>query len=262
MKKLFLMGWMACATLFFASCNNDDDNTASSYPFQVRFTDAAGDYDAVNIDVKSVQVHTSGNANDNDNGWSTLNTNARVYDLVRLTNGKDTVLADAVLPYGKISQIRLVLGDNNTVMVDSVLHPLKTPSAQQSGLKIKVNETLTEGVTYVLTLDFDASRSIVKKGNGDYSLKPVIRAFTTATSGAIKGIATPAGTSANVWAIMGTDTFGTMTSSTGNFLIPGLKAGTYSVVFQVPSMNNKIITKSASVVVGSVTDMGTIDLNQ
>ncbi|MGZ5283424.1 MAG: DUF4382 domain-containing protein, partial [Bacteroidia bacterium] len=200
MRKLLLITWMACTTLFFVSCNNDDNNGTASYPFQVRFTDAAGDYESVNIDVKSVQVHTSGNANDNDNGWTTLATNARIYDLVRLTNGKDTVLADATLPYGKISQIRLVLGDNNTVTVDNNTYDLKTPSAQQSGLKIKVNETLTEGVTYVLTLDFDASRSIVKKGNGDYSLKPVIRAFTTATSGAIKGNVTPAGTMANVWA--------------------------------------------------------------
>ncbi len=252
----------AIATLFLASCKNNDDNGAASYPMQIRLTDAPGDYESVKIDVKNVMVHTAGNANDNDNGWTTLSTNARVYDLVTLTNGKDTLLANKTLPYGKISQLRLVLGNNNSVQVDGKTYDLKTPSAQQSGLKIKVNETLTEGVTYVLTLDFDASRSIVKKGNGDYSLKPVIRAFTTATSGAIKGMVTPANTMANVYAIMGTDTFGTMTNSTGNFLIPGLQAGTYTVLFEVPSMNNKQITKTATVVAGSSTDMGTIDLNQ
>jgi hypothetical protein len=261
MKKQLLIFCLACAGIFLFSCKNDDNGVAS-YPYQVRLTDAPGDYDAVNIDVKSVEVHTAGNANDNDNGWTTLATNARTYDLVRLTNGKDTLLANTTLPYGKVSQMRLILGDNNTVTQDGTTYPLKTPSGQQSGLKIQVNQTLTEGVTYVVTLDFDASRSIVEKGNGDFSLKPVIRAFTTATSGAIKGNVTPSTTSANVYAIMGTDTFGTITNSTGNFLIGGLPAGTYTVLFDVPSMNNKQITKSANVVIGSSTDMGTIDLNQ
>lgn len=262
MKKHLLIICMAFAGSILVSCNSNDDNTVASYPYQVRLTDAPGDYDAVNIDVKSVQVHTSANANDSDNGWTTLSTNARTYDLVRLTNGKDTLLANTTLPYGKVSQIRLILGDNNTVTQDGKTYPIKTPSGQQSGLKINVNQTLTEGVTYVVTLDFDASRSIVEKGNGDFSLKPVIRAFTTATSGAIKGNVTPSTTAANVYAIMGTDTFGTMTNSTGNFLIGGLPAGSYTVLFDVPSMNNKQITKSANVVIGSSTDMGAIDLNQ
>ncbi|RYD73204.1 MAG: DUF4382 domain-containing protein [Sphingobacteriales bacterium] len=262
MKKVFLVCWIAATSVLLLSCKDKDDNTPGKYPFAVRLTDAPGDYESVNIDVKSVLVNTSGTANDNDNSWTTLSTNARMYDLVRLTNGKDTLLADATLPYGKVSQIRLILGDKNTLVKDGKTYDIKTPSAQQSGLKIKVNETLTEGVTYVVTLDFDASRSIVEKGNGDYSLKPVIRAFTTATSGAIKGMVSPAGTAANVYAITGTDTFGTMTNSNGSFLIGGLQPNTYNVVFKVPSMNNKMINKSATVTMGQSTDMGTIDLTK
>lgn len=64
--------------------------------------------------------------------------------------------------------------DDNSVMVDSVIHPLQTPSAQQSGLKIKIDKDLDLDIN-TLTLDFDAEKSIVETGNGGYILKPVIK---------------------------------------------------------------------------------------
>ncbi len=43
---------------------------------------------------------------------------------------------------------------------------MKTPSAQQSGLKLNVHEEFLQGVAYEYIIDFDAARSIVKTGNG------------------------------------------------------------------------------------------------
>jgi hypothetical protein len=51
---------------------------------------------------------------------------------------------------------------------------------------------------YTVLLDFDANKSIVKQGNGTYSLKPVIRTIEQAISGAVKGKITPVGTMAVV----------------------------------------------------------------
>ena len=45
-----------------------------------------------------------------------------------------------------ISQFRFILGDDNTVVVDGITYPLKAPSGQQSGFKVNVDETLTDGV--------------------------------------------------------------------------------------------------------------------
>lgn len=59
-------------------------------------------------------------------------------------------------------------------MVDSVLHPLETPSAQDSGLKIKVDKDLNLDIN-TPTFDFVAAQSIPETGNGTYKLKPVIR---------------------------------------------------------------------------------------
>ena len=52
---------------------------------------------------------------------------------------------------------------------------LSTPSAQQSGLKLNTDITVASNQRADFVLDFDACKSIVKRGNsGQYNLKPVI----------------------------------------------------------------------------------------
>jgi len=136
----------------------------------VKMVDAPGDFQQVNVDVQQVQVHHDGM------GWVNLPTVAGVYDLLTLQNDVSATLVDVgTLPSGHINQFRLVLGANNTVMVDSVYYPLATPSAQQSGLKINLNADFVPDQLYQLIIDFDAQESIVIQGNGSYSLKPVIK---------------------------------------------------------------------------------------
>lgn len=157
---------------------------------RIILTDAPANYQEVLIDIQEVRVHSA--ADGEEGGWRTLSDiNAGVYNLLDFTNGVDTLIAEEEMPFGTISQIRLMLGENNRIKKGGEYYVIKTPSAQQSGLKLKVHADLNRGVTYHLWLDFDAGRSIVEKGNGSYSLKPVIRVFTEATSGAIKGFVAP-----------------------------------------------------------------------
>lgn len=135
----------------------------------VKMKDAPGDFQQVNVEVLQVEVHHA------NQGWVSLPTNQGVYDLLTLQNDVTTVLVNqGTLPAGHIDQFRLVLGANNTVMVDSLIFPLATPSAQQSGLKINVNSDFAPNHTYEMLIDFDAAQSIVQQGNGSYLLKPVI----------------------------------------------------------------------------------------
>jgi len=247
------------AVLFIAclvtACN--DNNSASTARLEVRLTDAPGDYEEVNVDIQDVQV--SSQEGDNDTGWQSLTINKGVYDLKKLTNGIDTLLGSADLPVGKIAQIRLILGSNNTIRVDGKSIPLTTPSAQQSGLKVLVNQELKEGITYKVLLDFDAARSIVARGNGDFNLKPVIRAVTEALDGAIKGAVNPAASKPTVYAILGTDTVSTSADTTsGAFLVRGLQAGAYRVVLvPVAGFQSKELS-GVNVTTGQVTDVGTV----
>ena len=166
----FLFVTLLMLLTVFSAC---DDQEAGNARLVVRLTDAPADYQEVNVDIQSVEVNVSGS------GWTSLeNTNSGVYNLLDLTNGLSVVLADAEIPAGYVSQLRLVLGDNNTLKMDDVIHDLSTPSAQQSGLKLQVNTDLIAGITYEILLDFDAARSVVKAGNsGKHNLKPVIRAI-------------------------------------------------------------------------------------
>ena len=113
-------------TLFFGvACQNDEDKGR----IVIRLTDSPGDYDKVNVDIQDIQV------NDN-NGWKSLpNVNKGIYNLLDLTDGRETVLTSAEYS-GKINQIRLILGEDNSVEIDGYSHPMETPSAQQSGLKL------------------------------------------------------------------------------------------------------------------------------
>ena len=112
-------------------------------------------------------------------------------------------------------------------------------------------------------MDFDASRSIVKTGNGKYSLKPVIRTSLEAIGGSIKGFVLPNSVSTAVYAVQGTDTItGTYTNS-GAFMLKGLNAGTYSLAF-VPAdaSYQKQTVNNVNVTVNHVTTIDTVRLIQ
>jgi len=178
--------------------------------------------------------------------------------LLDYSNGLDTLIASGDLEAGKISQIRLILGTNNTVVVDGIVHPLSTPSAQQSGLKLKVNETFEAGVSYSILLDFDANQSIVATGNGEYQLKPVIRTINTALSGSIRGSVTPIGLFAVVTATSDGIAYSSVTNANGEFLISGLPAGVYSVTVS-PNLPILPVTLTGKIVtVGVSTNIGVV----
>ncbi len=77
-------------------------------------------------------------------------------------------------------EIRLMLNEfgNKYIFPDGTMCNLQTPSAQQSGLKIKLPEgfVLTPGLHYSVQLAFNVEKSIVEQGNNGCLLKPVIKA--------------------------------------------------------------------------------------
>lgn len=256
MTIVFVAGFWCAAV--FSSCSSNDSAPAT---LMVKLTDAPGDYDAVNIDIQDVQVNADENSN---SGWQSLNIKKGVYNLLKLTNGLDTLLGQIQLPAGRVSQLRLVLGTNNTIKVSGTELPLNTPSAQQSGLKILINTDLKAGVTYEILLDFDAAKSIVSTGSGAFNLKPVIRSVVEASSGAIKGTVDPAASTPAIYAITGSDTVATTFADTvsGKFLLKGVPAGTYTVSFEPKTGYVAKTQSNVAVTLGAITDMGTVQISQ
>ncbi|MDC1107264.1 DUF4382 domain-containing protein [Prolixibacteraceae bacterium] len=225
MKKiLFSFIALMILSLGLFSCNDDDIHSGQA-TLNVQLTDVPGDYEQVNIDIQDVRI----NLGEDDSGWTSIGeVNTGVYNLLEFTAGNDTLLVSGGLPAGTYEQIRLVLGTLNTIVIGGVTYDLDTPSAQQSGLKIQINQTLEGGVAYNLILDFDVDKSIVEKGNGSYSLKPVIRATFDAQSGAIQG-QVQNDAEGVAYAIQGTDTIASSYLDAGKFVIRAVSAGQYKV---------------------------------
>ncbi|HLV13606.1 MAG TPA: DUF4382 domain-containing protein [Xanthomarina sp.] len=263
--KIFILSILA---ITFFNCSDNDDNNSSvegTSKISVKLMDNPGDYDHVFIDVVDVKVKVN-DANDDENGWVSLNAiNTGVYDLLELTGGINVLLVDDFqIPSGTLNQIRLVLGENNTIVMDGVTYPLNTPSAQQSGLKIKVNETLVPNIHYTFLLDFDVDESIVVAGNsGNINLKPVIRASVEANSGALSGTVTPADYQTEVTVSNGLVTASAYTDATGKFTVVGLPEGMYTVVVtpDPASTYEGLIIEDVEISVGQTLDLGVITLN-
>jgi hypothetical protein len=252
-KSLILALSVSAFISIFSACKKDREETGTT-PFELRMTDATTNvYSAVNIDVQGVEVKTS-------NGASVLlNVNSGVYNLLDYSNGVDTLLAYGDVSTSTVSQVRLILGSNNTVVSNGDTFALATPSAQQSGLKLNVHSELVAGVTYRMLIDFDANTSIVQEGNGSYSLKPVIRVVAQAESGSIHGTVMPAAAlPALVFAVQGSDTVSTYTDANGNFLLRGMAAGTYSVTIVPQAPFSQQTISNVNVTVGVLTEMNII----
>jgi len=247
-KKIMFATFIGLLFMQFTSCETEKDNDKAH--LTVRMTDAPANYDAVMVDVKSVEIIG------NEGTAVLLNTNAGIYNLLDFSNGLDTMIASGDLEAGSVSQIRLILGANNSVVIDGVVYPLSTPSAEQSGLKLQVNQTFEAGVEYIILLDFDASQSVISTGNGAYKLKPVIRTINAAVTGSIKGSISPIGENVVVTATSNGVSYSSVTNANGAFLISGLPSGTYSITVTPVLPLLPITIAAKTVVVGVSTDLG------
>ena len=212
------------------SCNKDPESSR----LVVKLVDNPADYKEVNVDIKGISVHTSSDAAENDARWVDLEgSNVGVKNLLDFTGGTELTLVDTDFPAGKISQIRLILGNDNSIVIDEGAMALITPSGQQSGLTLQVHETLNAGITYVFTLDFDAARSVIQNGKSDYLLKPVLRVITEAVGGAITGIVTPEDLNVLVTVLQGDKEMATTYApiDQSKYTLSGIPEGSYQLKF-------------------------------
>jgi hypothetical protein len=166
--------------------------------------------------------------------WDTLNVNAGVYDLMKLMNGKDTLIANSFAHQGKITRIRITLGPNNSVTTDSSkTFPLSICNGSPY-IYVRVPSTsidTLQGGQSMIRLDFDIARSI-RFDDGQYCLNPVLRSWCHRTSGSIEGSVMPAEAHAAIMAFNSADTAFALPGREGEFEIRGLSPGTYSVLYR------------------------------
>jgi len=281
--KKIITGISAIFILFL--CINCSSSTEVDNParVQLKLVDAPGDYVGVNIEIIDIQYNNS-----EDGEWQSFHPETGypiLVDITELVGGTSLLLTDEMLPAGMLHQIRLVLNDNNTLeiegeMVDDapgaiITEPLTTPSAQQSGLKIKLNQELEAGFVYRFTLDWLVNESIVKAGNSEkYILKPVIRVSTTVTSGSLKGTVTAdflVDDTPNALLYDATisiydmdDLFITSTKSNekGDYMLHGIPHGNYYIVISHTDYNSYSSKAEGSIeiLIGEIFEYKTVEL--
>lgn len=258
------LAWMSASLLVMLVAGCGGGNPGGTGTVGVSLTDApACGFEAVNVTVAKVRVHQSGTASDTDAGWTDITLNpARKINLLDLTNGALDSLGEAPLAAGHYTQLRLVLRPNSPanpfansiVPTGGIETALVTPSATQSGIKLINEFDVAAGYRVDLVLDFNACKSIVKRGNGTYALKPVIKVLPYALNG-IDGFVDTALLSSNI--IVSAQQNGIIVQSTipdtgGAFFLSRLAPGNYDVVINADGHSTAVI---ATVPVTSTTSI-------
>ncbi len=241
---------LLAATLALAACGGgggiSGTGASTNGTLRISLTDApACGYDQVNVTVQKIRVHQSASAGDNDSGWSEIVlAQPRKIDLNTLTNGVLTELGEATLPSGRYTQLRLVLAENTaaTPRANSVVPTggtetaLDSPSALQSGLKLNVNIDVTPEQRADFVIDFDACKSVVRRGNsGQYNLKPVLTVTPRLSDAGLRvvGWVSPALANGNTTVsvqLNGVPVKATPPDASGQFVLYPVPAGTYDLV--------------------------------
>lgn len=278
MKKLRLaghaFGLLMLTLLVTFSCQKEKDLDQAipegQQRIRIRLSDNAINFDAVNVDIQAVEVLvapdscSSGNNGNNCLVWTSLTIRPGVYNLLDLSNGVDTLLANGFTAAGEIKKIRLTLGTANSVVIDSVSYPL-TLYNNNNQITISVKGEDIDEITpgdLQLWLDFDAGRSIVRLSNNRFVLKPYLRLWLPAQTASIKGEVIPERARAVVSAIANGDTLVAIPDRhDGDFKIRGLK-GISAIVFINATANGYQDTTITGVPLerGKTTDIGTIRL--
>jgi hypothetical protein len=232
MKKIIF----ALLALVVCACSDDGPvNTTETIPDGhgrirvVAFDAPTENIDHIYLHVVEVNLKTQETA-----PWITLSRPDTVIDFLDLVNGINVIVADTIIPTGTYTQLRLVLGDGNSVVADGETFPLKVPSGQQSGVKINLNFSLANREVAELYVDFDASKSVKwNPGQKLYMMHPTFKAYKRTTAGAIMGTVRTTGglplANARVEAVSTTnDTIATLTGLNGMYVLY-VPAATYTV---------------------------------
>jgi len=205
-----------------SSSGSDSSSSTSTGTLSVYMTDApANSLEAVYVTIDEVAVHKAEEEVSDDNGgqgsrgedgdWQVVASPQKTFNLLELVNGAMAELGTSELEAGHYTQMRLMLGENpdSGLNINNESHQhanyviekdgteqkkLFVPSGYQTGIKLVHGFDMIADQPAELLLDFDASRSVVLRGNevsnNGYLLKPTIKIVESRSYPMVQGMVT------------------------------------------------------------------------
>jgi Domain of unknown function (DUF4382) len=258
-KWLLAAAGILMTSIFFIACKKENSGSSGSTTsdksqLSIYMMDDPVAFTKVLIDIKQVAVKIDtaahhGDADDtshqwhddyrgchngNSTIWDTLSITPGIYDLLTLRNGTDTLLASSLIANGKVLQVRITLGTNNTIYTDSVTHfPLNIIGPSNSfNLNVRREDiSVISNSQFKLWFDFNLSRSIFFINN-KYWLRPQLTPFNDVARPKLEGRVLPQGASGFVAVYNASDTLYALPWIGGYYQVRGISAGTYSINFK------------------------------
>jgi len=170
------------------SYNNDNTDATSmikqspnSGALGIKMTNAShSPFGAVNVEIVALWVFYE-NKKVGEFGWINIPVKPKIHNLTQLQDGLEAMLASSnTLPAGRISQVRMELGSQNSVAWADQDGRHFFPLALTNYMNlVNVDATVNEGMSLFLTLDFNAAGSVNFEGNNEgnstYLLSPDLR---------------------------------------------------------------------------------------
>lgn len=143
--------------------------TSAHGALEIWVTDAPGEVLSLDVTVSNIQVHMASDNVDDEEGWITVVSDNRTFDLIAL-RGVQELLGEQELEAGHYTQIRMTV-DN--VTVNGVEANIIVPSGV---LKLVGQFEIKADCTTALTLDFDALSSLREPtGEGKIVFQPIVK---------------------------------------------------------------------------------------
>ncbi|HEY3244072.1 MAG TPA: DUF4382 domain-containing protein [Phycisphaerae bacterium] len=237
-----------------ANVNGTDDQNANMAESE-RANPGAGDDPGAAGEAGSNQAEdaeANGNANSagaSGRPWVVLfdDPAGKSFNLLDLRNGQADLLADAMVPAGTYTQMRLVVMSGQITLTDGRMFPLDVPSGDRTGIKLNFTFDVLDGQQTELLLDVDLSRAFRPVPAGQVADVTVIQEFQFSPAVAMRLINVVSGGNVTgmvmdadgnpvantaVTAFAGdTEVTSTSTDADGTYALAGLPAGTYRLEF-------------------------------
>ncbi len=205
------------------------------------------------------QSESEADGEDEDGAWLTIMSEARTVDLLDLRNGRMDLLAQATVAADDYTEMRLIVTEGMLKLISGEVFPLKVPSGEQTGIKLKLHFSVAPEEETVLLLDVDLSRAFLAIPSGHIDDPSTIRGFhfspaiamrliNLLEAGRIEGTVTDdaamplENVAVTAFDDNGEEVTSTATDADGTYALVGLPTGTYRVEFSMSGFEDSTVT--------------------